>query len=179
MVFDAQCLLCNSWVQFLLKHDKQGIFQFAAIQGKVGGQLLADAGLKIEGLQTLLLVDGQQSWQHTDAILRVLHALGLAVAAGWRGKADTRAAARCAVPRDCPQPLPVVWQKRAMPDARPGSRGALSGLIQLVCIKAPPTKAVLLSGCCSTHTCVGLLSDRQSPSLTAACCALHIDAMRF
>ena len=76
VVFAAQCLLCNSWVQFLLKHDKQGIFQFAAIQGKVGGQLLADAGLKIEGLQTLLLVDGQQSWQHTDAILRVLHALG-------------------------------------------------------------------------------------------------------
>ena len=76
VVFDAQCLLCNSWVQFLLKHDKQGIFQFAAIQGKVGGQLLADAGLKIEGLQTLLLVDGAQSWQHTDAILRVLHALG-------------------------------------------------------------------------------------------------------
>ena len=76
VVFDAQCLLCNSWVQFLLKHDKQGIFQFAAIQGQVGSQLLAEAGLKIEGLQTLLLVDGPQSWQHTDAILRVLHALG-------------------------------------------------------------------------------------------------------
>ncbi|RGE41424.1 thiol-disulfide oxidoreductase DCC family protein [Comamonas testosteroni] len=76
VVFDAQCLLCNGWVQFLLKHDKQGIFQFAAIQGKVGGQLLADAGLKVEGLQTLLLVDGKQSWQHTDAILRVLQALG-------------------------------------------------------------------------------------------------------
>ena len=76
VVFDAQCLLCNSWVQFLLKHDKQGIFQFAAIQGKVGGQLLADAELKIEGLQTLLLVAGSQSWQHTDAILRVLQALG-------------------------------------------------------------------------------------------------------
>ena len=76
VVFDAQCLLCNRWVQFLLKHDKQGIFQFAAIQGQVGSQLLAEAGLKIEGLQTLLLVDGPQSWQHTDAILRVLHALG-------------------------------------------------------------------------------------------------------
>ena len=61
VVFDAQCLLCNSWVQFLLKHDKQGIFQFAAIQGQVGSQLLAEAGLKIEGLQTLLLVDGPQS----------------------------------------------------------------------------------------------------------------------
>ena len=76
VVFDAQCLLCNRWVQFLLRHDKRGIFQFAAIQGQVGSQLLAGAGLKIEGLQTLLLVDGPQSWQHTDAILRVLHALG-------------------------------------------------------------------------------------------------------
>ena len=76
VVFDGECLLCNGWVQFLLKHDKQGVFQFAAIQGEVGGKLLADAGLRLEGLQTLLLVDGQRSWQHTDAILRVLHALG-------------------------------------------------------------------------------------------------------
>lgn len=76
VVFDAQCLLCNGWVQFLLKHDKRRQFQFAAIQGQLGRTLLTNAGLQVEGLQTLLLVKGDQSWQHTEAILRIVHALG-------------------------------------------------------------------------------------------------------
>ena len=76
VVFDAQCLLCSRWVQFLLKHDRRAQLQFASIQGTEGQALLARAGLKVDGLQTLLLVDGPHVWQHTDAILRVLHALG-------------------------------------------------------------------------------------------------------
>lgn len=76
VVFDAQCLLCNGWVQFLLKHDRRHQFRFAAIQGAVGGRLLAQAGLQVEGLQTLLLVDGDRNWQHTSAVLRILYALG-------------------------------------------------------------------------------------------------------
>jgi predicted DCC family thiol-disulfide oxidoreductase YuxK len=76
IVFDAQCLLCNGWVRFLLKHDRRSVFRFASIQGATGRALLEQAGLQVDGLQTLLLVDGERSWQHTAAILRVLHALG-------------------------------------------------------------------------------------------------------
>lgn len=85
VVFDAQCLLCDGWVQFLLKHDRQGVFQFASIQGQAGQALLAQAGLRVEGLQTLLLVDGQKTWQHTAAILRVLHGLGWPWRLAWVG----------------------------------------------------------------------------------------------
>lgn len=83
VVFDAQCLLCNGWVQFLLRHDRQGVVQFASIQGPVGKSLLAQAGLKVEGLQTLLVVDGRHAWQHTSAILRVLHVLGWPWRLAW------------------------------------------------------------------------------------------------
>lgn len=83
LVFDAQCLLCNGWVQFLLRHDRQGKFRFAAIQGAAGQQLLSQAGLEVHGLQTLLLVDGQRTWQHTAAIFRVLHALGWPWRLAW------------------------------------------------------------------------------------------------
>ena len=76
IVFDAQCLLCNGWVRFLLRHDRRRVFKFASIQGAAGQALLAGAGLKVDGLQTLLLIDGPRTWQHTAAILRVLHALG-------------------------------------------------------------------------------------------------------
>ena len=83
VVFDAHCLLCNGWVRFLLRHDRRGTFRFAAMQGEVGRQLLADAGLQVDGLQTLLLVDGERSWQHTDAILRIVHALGWPWRLAW------------------------------------------------------------------------------------------------
>lgn len=76
VVFDAQCLLCDGWVKFLLRHDKKQRLRFASIQGVQGLALLRRAGLQVEGLQTLLLVDGDRTWQHTAAILRILHGLG-------------------------------------------------------------------------------------------------------
>lgn len=85
VVFDGQCLLCNGWVQFLLQHDTKKRIRFASIQGAAGQRLLAQAGLKIDGLQTLLVIDGDRSWQHTAAILRVLHALGWPWRLAWVG----------------------------------------------------------------------------------------------
>lgn len=85
VVFDAHCLLCSGWVRFLLLHDRAGVFRFASIQGACGRELLARAGLQPDGLQTLLLVDGERTWQHTAAILRVLHALGWPWRIAWLG----------------------------------------------------------------------------------------------
>lgn len=76
IVFDAQCLLCNGWVKFLLRHDSKEAFRFASIQGKEGMRLLDSAGLEVQGLETLLLVDKDGAWQHTEAIVRILCALG-------------------------------------------------------------------------------------------------------
>ena len=85
IVFDAKCLLCNGWVQFLLKYDRKGIFQFASIQGSTGQDLLSKADLQVEGLQTFLLVDGSRIWKHTSAIFRVLGELGWPWKAAWLG----------------------------------------------------------------------------------------------
>jgi predicted DCC family thiol-disulfide oxidoreductase YuxK len=76
VVFDAHCLLCSYWVKFLLKHDRSQTIKFASIQTMVGKQLLADAGLRVDKLETLLVLDNNQSWQHTTAILKVLSLLG-------------------------------------------------------------------------------------------------------
>jgi predicted DCC family thiol-disulfide oxidoreductase YuxK len=85
VVFDAQCLLCSGWVRFLLRHDRRGVFRFASIQGPTGRRLLADAGLPVDGLQTLLLTDGRRTWQYTAAILRILHGLGWPYRLAWVG----------------------------------------------------------------------------------------------
>ena len=76
IVFDAQCLLCSRSVQFLLRHDKKGVFHFASIQGKTGAALLMNAGLSVDGLQTMLLCDNGRVWAQSAALLRVLHGLG-------------------------------------------------------------------------------------------------------
>ncbi len=83
VVFDAQCLLCNGWVQFLLRHDHKRVLRFASIQGRQGQALLAKAGLKVDGLDTLLVVDGERVWQHTGAIIRVLDRLGWPWRLAW------------------------------------------------------------------------------------------------
>ena len=85
IVFDAQCLLCSGWVRFLLAHDRRRVFRYASIQGGTGRALLHRAGLKVTGLETLLLVDGDRQWTHTAAILRVLHQLGWPWRAAWIG----------------------------------------------------------------------------------------------
>lgn len=83
IVFDAKCLICSSWVQFLLKYDRRRVFRFASIQSKAGMDLLARAGLNITTLETLLLVDGERNYQQTAAILRVLHQLGFPWKLAW------------------------------------------------------------------------------------------------
>ncbi|MBV7455851.1 thiol-disulfide oxidoreductase DCC family protein [Acidovorax sp. sif1233] len=85
VVFDAQCLLCNGWVRFLLRHDRAGRIRFASMQGATGRRLLAGVGLQVDGLQTLLVIEGGRSWQHTAAILRVLHRLGWPWRLAWLG----------------------------------------------------------------------------------------------
>ncbi|PKO65621.1 MAG: hypothetical protein CVU22_18980 [Betaproteobacteria bacterium HGW-Betaproteobacteria-16] len=83
VVFDAECLLCNGWVQFLLRHDGRGEIRFASIQGVNGRRLLDQARLKADGLDTLLVIQGDRSWRYSAAIFQVLHQLGWPWRLAW------------------------------------------------------------------------------------------------
>ncbi|MEH7419082.1 thiol-disulfide oxidoreductase DCC family protein [Neobacillus drentensis] len=70
ILFDGQCNLCNSSVQFILKRDLNGIFKFTSIQGKIGQELLKKHGLRTDINSFVLLEDGK-FYLKSDAALRV------------------------------------------------------------------------------------------------------------
>jgi predicted DCC family thiol-disulfide oxidoreductase YuxK len=80
IVFDGVCVLCSRWVDFILRHDADGRFKLAAMQGAHGRALLARHGLSPDDPASLLLVQDNRGYTDTDAIIRVLQALG----PGWR-----------------------------------------------------------------------------------------------
>ena len=80
IVFDGVCVLCNGWVDFLLRHDTHGRYRFAAMQGANGRALLAANGLDADDPSSFLLLDETGAHRDTEAIVRVIAGLGGA----WR-----------------------------------------------------------------------------------------------
>lgn len=76
LLFDGVCNLCNASVQWVLRHDRQGVFRFAALQSKTGQQLLLRFGMRQNQLDTTVLVDGDRIFTHADAGLEIVRRLG-------------------------------------------------------------------------------------------------------
>ena len=71
VLFDGVCNLCNGSVQFLLKRDPEGRFRFAALQSDAGRRLMAEHGLAVDGLSSVVLIEGGRAWQESSAALRI------------------------------------------------------------------------------------------------------------
>ncbi|BCT91729.1 membrane protein [Lysobacter helvus] len=80
IVFDGTCVLCNGWIDFLLRHDRRGRYRFAAMQAPSGRTLLATHGLDPDDPSSFLLIEGEHAYRDVDGIRRVLTGLGGA----WR-----------------------------------------------------------------------------------------------
>jgi predicted DCC family thiol-disulfide oxidoreductase YuxK len=76
IVFDGVCLLCSRWVDFVLRHDRDGRYQLAAMQGQHGRALLLAHGLAADDPSSFLLVHEGVGHTDTDAIIRVLAGFG-------------------------------------------------------------------------------------------------------
>ncbi|WP_240732476.1 MULTISPECIES: thiol-disulfide oxidoreductase DCC family protein [Dyella] len=76
IVFDGVCVLCNRWTSFIVRHDREGRFRLAAMQGVQGRAMLEAHGLDALSPRSFLLVQDGVGYQDTDAIVRVLRQLG-------------------------------------------------------------------------------------------------------
>jgi len=72
VLFDGVCKLCNGWVKFLIRHDRQQRFRLASVQSAQGQALLAWFGLSTEQFDTMALIEEGELLVRSDALLRIL-----------------------------------------------------------------------------------------------------------
>lgn len=72
--FDGVCGLCNTFVDFLLDRDAEGVFRFAPLQGTAAEELVP-AELRA-GLGTVVFADNGCTWVRSGAVSRILMRLG-------------------------------------------------------------------------------------------------------
>ncbi len=60
ILFDGVCNLCNSSVNFIIDHDKNGLFKFASLQSEAGQSILNKYGLKQKDFDSIVLVENDK-----------------------------------------------------------------------------------------------------------------------
>lgn len=76
IVFDGVCNICNRWVQFLLQRDSKGGLRFAHCQSEFGSTIMLQLDEDPHDPSTVVLVDGENLYIRSAAILRALASLG-------------------------------------------------------------------------------------------------------
>lgn len=60
ILFDGVCNLCNSSVQFVIKHDNKNWFMFAPLQSEIGKQIIDDFHIDPSKTDSILLYSPSQ-----------------------------------------------------------------------------------------------------------------------
>jgi predicted DCC family thiol-disulfide oxidoreductase YuxK len=71
VLFDGVCNFCDASVNFIIRHDRRGRFQFAPLQSDVGKELRAKHGLERQRLETLVLIERGVAYTRSTAALRI------------------------------------------------------------------------------------------------------------
>ncbi|MBS4198481.1 DUF393 domain-containing protein [Bacillus sp. FJAT-49732] len=70
ILFDGECNFCNSSVQFIIKRDPDGYFQYASLQSEYGQSLLKKHRVPLN-VNSLVLLDNDHAYLKTTAALRI------------------------------------------------------------------------------------------------------------
>jgi predicted DCC family thiol-disulfide oxidoreductase YuxK len=72
IVFDGKCNLCNKWVQFVIKYDRDKKLKFCALQSKTGQKISAQFLKDVTELKTVIFIDGTSLYIKSTAALYIL-----------------------------------------------------------------------------------------------------------
>jgi predicted DCC family thiol-disulfide oxidoreductase YuxK len=86
IIFDGKCVLCSRFVQFVLRADRSGHFNFLAAQSQLGAALYRHFGLDAVEYETYILLENGCAYFRSEAAIRIFEGLGLP----WRCTAIAR-----------------------------------------------------------------------------------------
>lgn len=70
--FDGFCGLCNSFVDFVLKKDREAIFKFAPLQGNTAKSV----GVSLDQYHSVVLFTGGKKYIKSSAAIKIISDLG-------------------------------------------------------------------------------------------------------
>jgi predicted DCC family thiol-disulfide oxidoreductase YuxK len=76
VLFDGICNLCTASVQFIIRHDRAGIFYFAPLQSDIGREICQSRGLDPAVVETFMLISGGIILMRSDAAIEVVSRFG-------------------------------------------------------------------------------------------------------
>ncbi|MGH2666175.1 thiol-disulfide oxidoreductase DCC family protein [Flavobacterium sp.] len=77
ILFDGVCNLCNSSVQYVIKHDKKDIFRFVSLQSETGQKILDHIGISRANIDSIVLYEpGKAYYYKSTAALEITRNLG-------------------------------------------------------------------------------------------------------
>ena|SRR5665647_61240 len=71
ILFDGVCNLCNSAVQFIIRHDPDRKFLFASLQSEPGQQLLKQYHLPLQQFNSFILLQDEKIFSKSTGALKV------------------------------------------------------------------------------------------------------------
>lgn len=75
VVYDESCVLCSHAVQFVIRHDSDRRFRFAAARSEAGQRLQARFRIDALAHRTIILVTGDRSYERSDAAVAIARRL--------------------------------------------------------------------------------------------------------
>lgn len=80
ILFDGVCNLCNNFVQFVIKHDKNERFKFASLQSDYAQKRLKSENLPQNDMRSIILIENNQIYRQSTAVLKIAKHLS----GGWK-----------------------------------------------------------------------------------------------
>ena len=77
IVFDGECGFCSRDIDYVLRHDSEGLFRFTPAQSELGTALMRHYGFRTDNYETSLLIDNGVAHARSDGVLLVLQRLGV------------------------------------------------------------------------------------------------------
>lgn len=75
VLFDGVCNFCDASVNFIISRDRAGVFRFAPLQSDAGRELIEKYSIPAD-VDSVILIDNDRTFIHSDAALRIAQKLG-------------------------------------------------------------------------------------------------------